>query len=717
MRGRLLVGVMLLAGIAGGAMALIPLNPEASADEVLSNGGFEDWAGDTPSGWSILNGTSHRADTRAVSGSALFVDGATEAIVRQIVTVGAGSALTVAVNASADAPTDVTVTVFALDDGFTAKGAQTSITRTIAAGESFTPVTETIDLMPSWTAYAQITISARLAGPGPVAVYLDSASASEIAAAATATPTLSPTAEATPTTDGSEPTTTQTASTPKPGPTSTPTRAATTPPTPTPTRKATAARTPTPTPRPQQTPTPTNPDAAMTGLVLNGDFEALDNGKPAYWAKYGGEMGATGAAYGGKWAATLSSTTSSTKWLNQVVQVQSGKWYNLTANARAENATAFLRVSWYSSTDGGGSQLDSTDGSATAAPEWATLETGAVEAPAEARSARVKLMLRPESGSSRVLFDDVWLVETDAPPATPSPTTGNRTPPERGTTAQTPGHTSSRTDSSDGTSKPATPRAGTSKPRGTSAPLSLAGAHAAVSPLRLSEFMSDPPQSGNDGPDEWVELVNTSSAVVSTAGWHISDAKSADDIPAIDVPPGQYLVIAGKSASVDSDATVVRVADGVIGNGLSNGGDVITLVMPSGESADSISYGSNTDVFEPPPPAPDAGMSLGNRDPHADEASENWAPTLKPSPGRPNTFEVTAVKPTPRGTAPADAAKDATADSEARLLTPQSAHDSPGLSTLDWALIAGMLSSVSLMAGVVGRRYFDTVWKRIRRGH
>lgn len=228
--------------------------------------------------------------------------------------------------------------------------------------------------------------------------------------------------------------------------------------------------------------------------------------------------------------------------------------------------------------------------------------------------------------------------------------------------------------------------------------------------------MSDPPKAGNDGSDEWVEIVNVSAAPVSTSGWRISDAKATDEIPPADVAAGGYLVIAGKSADIGKAATVVRIDDGVIGNGLSNTGDAIALLAPSGEVADAMSYGSNTDIFEPPPPAPDAGQSLGTRDPAADEAAENWDITLKPSPGEANAF-VQAAAARGSATSGTDANDDPVSETEPRALTANSAHDTPTLDTLDWALIAGILASVSVVGGVFGKRYFEAAWKRVRRGH
>jgi hypothetical protein len=85
---------------------------------------------------------------------------------------------------------------------------------------------------------------------------------------------------------------------------------------------------------------------------------------------------------------------------------------------------ALLRVSWYASADGSGGQLSTADSPPLTAdsPRFVALDTGAVQAPAEARSARVRLLLRPVSGApATVYFDDVSFRETGAPPGEGAP--------------------------------------------------------------------------------------------------------------------------------------------------------------------------------------------------------------------------------------------------------------------------------------------------------
>ena len=156
--------------------------------------------------------------------------------------------------------------------------------------------------------------------------------------------------------------------------------------------------------------------------------------------------------------------------------------------------------------------------------------------------------------------------------------------------------------------------------------------------LRITEIMSDPIETGPDAHFEWVELVNTASVAVSTGGWSLGDSQDVDALPAIDVPPGGYVVVAGREAAFDRDIMVIRIEGGTIGSGLNNGGDVVRLMGPSGDVADSISYGDDATVLDPPPRAPSAGMSLSLVE--TDEGERLWVVTGNPTPGSANKVDI-----------------------------------------------------------------------------
>ncbi len=156
--------------------------------------------------------------------------------------------------------------------------------------------------------------------------------------------------------------------------------------------------------------------------------------------------------------------------------------------------------------------------------------------------------------------------------------------------------------------------------------------------LRLSEVLADATDPGVDRAYEWVELVNTATMSVSTGGWALGDADALDILPAIEVPPGGFVVVAGEAAVLPAGALVIRLPDGAIGAGLRNTGDAVRLLSPAGDLVDALSFGENESVFTPALPAASSGMTLGARAHGEQPARERWSRTLRPSPGAPNLF-------------------------------------------------------------------------------
>ena len=200
------------------------------------------------------------------------------------------------------------------------------------------------------------------------------------------------------------------------------------------------APTETPTVEPSASPTPyASPTASswqMTPVPVedalrNGGFEEADSrGLPLFWHNYGGELARTNEVrFEGQFAAALGSQTISTKWAYQMVAVEGGRAYVLSAHALMDDpavAAAYLRLSWYANPDGSGEAIDSADSTAVLvddSTEFRFLTTEAVLAPAEAASAKVRLMMDPVGETpGTVYFDAVSFEETEFPQPTPSPT-------------------------------------------------------------------------------------------------------------------------------------------------------------------------------------------------------------------------------------------------------------------------------------------------------
>ncbi|MBA4181429.1 MAG: hypothetical protein C0506_12635 [Anaerolinea sp.] len=625
------------------AAALANTGGPVGAGERLLNPGFEQWADSRPSGWFLSPGTTTAQSTDAVVGTAAELRWAgSGARISQTVDGAEGATYAGSAHVAGLPSALATLRITFLSAGFVSLG---------SAAQSLTidgpyQLLSTSGVAPPGTAY--VTFAVEVGGAnGETSALVDSASLDETLPPPTATPTPNPTETPTPTPELA-PTAPPTGS-----PTSTPAAAATTATTasatatstapaatatrtPTATRPPTEARQPTatrtPTPQPSatatKTPTPTPPavQSVFGGLLKNGDFEDVADGKPLAWSKFGGTMESSARAFRGKHAASLVSDTASTKWLFQVAPVVGGRWYAGTAMARVDGTgEGFIRLSWYAAADGGGTALAQHDSAVTTDSDWSLLTTGSVQAPAEARSVRFRLMLRPD-GDATVSFDDALLEESL--PATPTPIpAGTPTPGEPApSVVEDPG-------------LPAVPPLPARTSGGTAEPTVGQPPHdTAFTGLRISEVMSDPVETGRDSAFEWVELVNTADVAVELAGWAFGDARQTDLLPAATLAPGGFLVVAGKSATFAAGVAVVRPADGEIGGGLNNAGDTVRLIAPDGSEADAMSFGDDDSVFDRPPAAPDAGKTIGTGAPGADSDARGWALTERPTPGEPNVF-------------------------------------------------------------------------------
>ncbi len=192
-----------------------------------------------------------------------------------------------------------------------------------------------------------------------------------------------------------------------------------------PTSGAPSRGTPTPSrgvgpgPEAEAAPTPSH------GLVVNGGFEAAEDGQPVGWRAYGGVLARVAQpTHGGRYAGGFSSATESTKWVYQTVPVTPGDWFELAAYVHMNDVrveAAFLRVSWYAGTDGSGRAVATADSTAileTPGSRYRRLTTGPVQAPPGVHSAKVRILLRPRAAASAVIYiDDVSFHPTGPAPA------------------------------------------------------------------------------------------------------------------------------------------------------------------------------------------------------------------------------------------------------------------------------------------------------------
>ena len=127
--------------------------------------------------------------------------------------------------------------------------------------------------------------------------------------------------------------------------------------------------------------------------------------------------------------------------------------------------------------------------------------------------------------------------------------------------------------------------------------------------LRIVEIFANAGEGSRDAAFEWVEILNAGEEPVDLSGWQLSDNASTDVLPStpsLRLGPGERLVLAATSEAAGTAGAGIRVLveDGRLGNGLANGGDVVTLRDPAGRVVDEVDYRT------PPLPRPEAGRSI-----------------------------------------------------------------------------------------------------------
>jgi hypothetical protein len=120
----------------------------------------------------------------------------------------------------------------------------------------------------------------------------------------------------------------------------------------------------------------------------------------------------------------------------------------------------------------------------------------------------------------------------------------------------------------------------------------------------INEIQYNPPQIGADHAFEWIELLNRTNQTADLTGWEIADNNESDPIPSLILPSGSFAIVAAGTdfyANFPSfKGSIVFIADDSIGNGLSNTGDRLTLIDPTGMIVDALSYGDDSTIMSPP---------------------------------------------------------------------------------------------------------------------
>ena len=152
-------------------------------------------------------------------------------------------------------------------------------------------------------------------------------------------------------------------------------------------------------------------------LVTNSDFETFDQSNFTGWSKNYSTLSLsqeieTAQVHSGSYSAKLKSTSNSSKYLYQTIASVEGtiKLSAWAKNISGDNFTSFVRISWYSTIDGTGSEITSSDSQTVSQKgEWQNISVSAKK-PDSAKSLKAKLIVDPSSASEvSAIFDEVTL--------------------------------------------------------------------------------------------------------------------------------------------------------------------------------------------------------------------------------------------------------------------------------------------------------------------
>lgn len=534
------------------SLAALWAPPAAKADELLTNGGFEDGT----RGWDSYGGSlatspnAHKGDASAVFSAA---DPAGKGAVKHDlvwVQPGATYALSAAILSDDPRVSKVSLRI----DWQKANGESARLDRPpsdlMTTDAEWLPLSIQDVTAPPDAVWAKVVIYVETDGTGGEISIDDVSLAGPPAPTSTLTPPPS--------------------STPVPGAT------------------ATSASTHTPAPSATATEVPTATEMA-SGYLLNGGFEEASGSALVGWESYGGTLQQTAThRRSGSYAAAYISDSDSTKWVYEPIRVQGDQRFLFDGYVLLDDpnvSAVFLRVSWYASDDASGQAIGTTDSTERLTgddPSFRYLTTGAMLVPLGTHSAKVRAMLVPLSAARATIYlDDMSLrgapPDPFATPVAPSPAVSEVEPLEQGIadagepgTAQKP---------STGQRLAATVTLGQSPHQ-----------------VKVNELPYDPIQPGDDAAYEWLELYNAGTEPVDVGGWTVSDNQSADSLPSTLLPAQGFAVIAasGRFREVypSYGGNLIALADGRIGNGLANNGDRLVLRDAAGRLVDAAGVGA-----------------------------------------------------------------------------------------------------------------------------
>lgn len=184
--------------------------------------------------------------------------------------------------------------------------------------------------------------------------------------------------------------------------------------------------------------------------------------------------------------------------------------------------------------------------------------------------------------------------------------------------------------------------------------------------ILINEFFPDPNPVINGLPEEeFVELYNRSNKVIDLDGFQFNDSNSESTLPSFILLPDSYLILC-KTSAVDAFVPYGDVLGVPSFPGLTNGGEILSLLDQNDEVIHSVTYSSPESYNDEERDGGGYTIELVNPNLYCQGGFDNWQASLDPEAGTPGR-ENSVFDNTPDTQGPALLSATIVGDNQVRL--------------------------------------------------